>query len=130
MGAAPKRERRTIMSEQPQRVAANLLPPGPYAYRRDSDGCDDTFDITDARGTHLTSVPFWDDPETDHAARAESIARLFAAAPTMLAALQSFEIAWRRWAEDIRRFPGLAEKTEMLRIYDAARAAIAEANAA
>lgn len=118
------------MHEQTRHDTANPLPPGPYAYHRDADGCDDTFDITDARGKHLTSVPFWDDPETDHAARAEAIARLFAAAPSMLAALEKFEAAWRRWSEDIRRYPELAEKTEMFHIYNAARAAVADAKAA
>ena len=118
------------MTEEIRHNAVNLPPPGPYAYHRDKDGCDDTFDIIDSRGACLTSIPFWDDPQTDHAGRAEAIARLFAAAPTMLAALQRFETAWRLWAEDIRRVPGLAEKTEMLHIYDAARAAIAEATAA
>jgi hypothetical protein len=48
----------------------------------------------------------------------------------MLAALQWFEGAWRKWAEDLRGFPKLAANTEMLRIYDAARAAIANATAA
>jgi hypothetical protein len=39
--------------------------------------------------------------------------------------LEWFESAWRRWAEDARRYPSLAEKTEMFHIYNAARDAIA-----
>ncbi|MHC5536704.1 hypothetical protein ACYOEI_00335 [Singulisphaera rosea] len=34
----------------------------PYTYYRNSDGCDDTFDIIDADGKNLTSVHFWDEP--------------------------------------------------------------------
>ncbi len=35
-----------------------------YAYCRDRDGCDDTFDIWDTHGNQIiTSVPFWDSNE-------------------------------------------------------------------
>ncbi len=108
------------MSEQIPRTTVR-----PFDYRRDEDGCDDVYCITDHRGVTLATIPFWDEPDTDDAERALALARLFAAAPSLLAALEWFESAWRRWAENARRYPSLAEKTEMFHIYNAARDAIA-----
>ncbi len=61
---------------------------GPLNYRRDRDGCDDTWDIYHAAdGGVITSVPFWDcDPEW--MAKAEATARLFASSPELLKALE------------------------------------------
>lgn len=118
------------MNEQVPRHDDNLLPTGPFTYRRDRDGCDDTFDIVDHRGVVITSIRFWDEPDTDHAERAEAIARLFAAAPDMLAALEWFESTWRRCAAEMTRYPKIAEKTVMFHIYHAARDAVARAKAA
>jgi hypothetical protein len=108
------------MNEQISRTTTR-----PFDYRRDEDGCDDVYCITDHRGVTLASIPFWDEPDTDDAERALALARLLAAAPSLLAALEWFESAWRVWAEDIRRNPPLAEKTEMFHIYNAARDALA-----
>jgi hypothetical protein len=107
------------MSEQNPRTTAR-----PFTYRRDKDGCDDVYDIIDDRGILRASIPFWDEPDTSEAADAVALARLFAAAPSLLAALAWFEAAWRPWADDIRRYPSLAEKTEMFHIYNAAREAL------
>ena len=49
------------------------------------------------------------------------------ASATMLAALTRFEAAWRNWADDIRRYPKMAESCELFSIYEQARAAIREA---
>jgi hypothetical protein len=47
-----------------------------YAYNRDHDGCDDTFDIWDTQTGHvIDSVHFWDSIE-DEEFEAEEAARL------------------------------------------------------
>jgi hypothetical protein len=97
----------------------------PFDYRRDKDGCDDTFDIIDHRGTVIASIHFWDEPDTDAADRAEANARLLSAAPSLLAVLESFEAAWQRWADEMARRPEMA--LEMFHIDNAARDAIARA---
>lgn len=108
------------MSEQNPRTTIR-----PFDYRRDRDGVDDVYEIIDHRGVTLASIPFWDEPDTDDAEQALALARLFAAAPSLLAALEWFESAWRRWAEEVRRSPSWGENTEMLHIYNEARDAIA-----
>lgn len=107
------------MSRQTPRTTAR-----PFDYRRDTNGFDDVYEIIDHRGVTLASIPFWDEPDTDHDAQALALARLLAAAPSLFWALEWFESAWRAWAEDIRRNPSLAEKTEMFHIYNAARYAV------
>lgn len=104
------------MNEQTPRTTAQ-----PFDYRRDKDGCDDVYCIIDHRGITLASIPFWDEPDNDDAERALALARLLAAAPSLLSALEWFESAWRRWAEAMNRHPSLAENTEMFDIYNAAR---------
>jgi hypothetical protein len=117
------------MNERTSRRDTKPLATGPFTYRRDRDGCDDTFDIVDHRGVVIASIPFWDEPDTDHAERAEAIARLFAATPDMLAALERFESAWRRWSEEMARHPQVPVNIEMVHVYHAVRAAIALAEA-
>jgi hypothetical protein len=39
-----------------------------YTYHRGAEGVDDTFDIVDAEGKHLVSVPFWHEIEQAEAA--------------------------------------------------------------
>jgi hypothetical protein len=39
----------------------------PYTYHRDADGVDETFDIVDATGQRLVSVPFWHEAEQSEA---------------------------------------------------------------
>jgi hypothetical protein len=48
-----------------------------YAYNRDRDGCDDTFDIWDIqRGKVIDSVPFWDSVEGEEAEAEEDARRI------------------------------------------------------
>lgn len=62
--------------------------PGPYAYYRSSDGCDDTWEIvSDSTGDWITSFRFWDDPKTNSADQNEANACLLAASPNLLQAL-------------------------------------------
>lgn len=98
------------------------LPTGPYTYRRGRDGCDETFDVLDAQGRLLVGVPYWEEAE-----RSEAVARLFAAAPSMLGALERFESALRRSASGLRNVLGPDEFSELLLAYIEARAAVAEA---
>ncbi len=46
-----------------------------YHDTRDRDGCDDVFRIVDDAGRERTSIPFWDEPDTNEAAEAETKAR-------------------------------------------------------
>jgi hypothetical protein len=48
-------------------------------------------------------------------------------ASALLAALSRFEIAWRRWADDMRGHPEMSESCEMFSIYEQARSAINQA---
>jgi len=43
-----------------------------FTLHRDADGCDETFDVRNAQGETVASVPFWDD-----AAQAEATARSY-----------------------------------------------------
>jgi hypothetical protein len=88
------------------------LPPGPYSYRRGTDGCDETFDIYDAQGICLVRVHFWEAVEW-----AEAVARFFAAAPKILAALEAF-LSIDSWEDE-----AIAPRE----VVQAARIAIAEA---
>ncbi len=62
--------------------------PGPYFYQRDKDGCDDTWNIIAADGSCVGCIHFWDKPGTREAEETEANARLFAAAPELLGALE------------------------------------------
>jgi hypothetical protein len=50
--------------------------PNRYHYRRDRDGVDDTWDIYHPDDTFMVSIRFWDDFESDEAARSEARAKL------------------------------------------------------
>jgi hypothetical protein len=65
--------------------------PGPYTYRRSTDGCDDTWEIiADFAESPLAFVPFWADEDDAVTAQAEANARLFAASPKLLDAVTHF----------------------------------------
>jgi hypothetical protein len=49
---------------------------GQYTYHRDRDGSGDTFDIIHPSGEHLTSIHFWDEPDSVEAEHAEADAKL------------------------------------------------------
>jgi hypothetical protein len=58
------------------------FPPGPYRYRRSTNGLDDTVDVyADGIEQFLFSIPF-----SDEADQAEALARLFTASPKLLSA--------------------------------------------
>jgi len=54
-------------------------------------------------------------------------ARLRTAASGLFSALSRFEAAWRGWADDMRRHPGLCASCEMFSIYEQARLALHQA---
>lgn len=65
---------RTLLQKLGVLRSAEPVPPG-FTYVRDVDGCDDTFDVYGPDGAVVTSIPFWDEPGTDLAIRAEAHAR-------------------------------------------------------
>ena len=67
---------------------------GPFAYRRDRDGCDDTWDIIDlSREIIVTRIPFWDD-DADWTLRSEATARLFVNSTDLLSSLEELVGGW------------------------------------
>ncbi len=62
--------------------------PGPYLCERYRDGCDDVIQIKAADGSYVADITYWDEPDTDDAAKAEADALLLSAAPELLAALE------------------------------------------
>ena len=63
--------------------------PGCFTYRRDSDGCDETWDIRNPDGTHLTSIHFW-----ERADETEAEAKLIVDAPNAFADNAAKEGVW------------------------------------
>jgi hypothetical protein len=65
--------------------------PGPYFYRRSTDGCDDTWDIVaTCDGRVITSLCFWDgDDDKKSLEQTEANAKLFAAAPVLYEVLDA-----------------------------------------
>lgn len=77
----------------------NDTPSHPYAYRLDSDGCDDTWDVYDTRtGDVIASIPFWD-LASEWSDRAEARAKLLVALFNMRNSLR----AMLRTSGDIHR---------------------------
>jgi|GEM_PF-5692813 len=75
--------------EQPKKIMPIA---GPYAYCRNKNGTEDTWDIVAHDGRVLATHEFWD----DHDGQSEQIKanfRLLAAAPELLKALMSFLLA-------------------------------------
>ena len=61
---------------------------GPYSYYRDKDGVDETWNVYESGNPRpLISIAFWDEVD-----RTQALARLFAAAPTMLDALRHVDM--------------------------------------
>jgi hypothetical protein len=78
---------------------------GPYAYRRSSDGCDETWEVfAEGDGRVIAAIPFWDEGDGLAAAKAEAEARLFAAAPDLLEALVCLLV--QTAGLDLPLFPG------------------------
>ena len=54
----------------------------PFTYERSTDGCDETFDVLYPDGSHLVSIPFWEEAQ-----RAESEAAMIVEALNALLAV-------------------------------------------
>jgi hypothetical protein len=80
--SAAQPEARPNRSEPPEHA------PGPYFYQHEKNGCDDTWEIIATDGSYVASIYFCDEPGTREAEESEANARLFAAAPELLGALE------------------------------------------
>ena len=60
----------------PEPTPPRLEPTGRFEGARDRDGCDDLIVIRGPDGRELAEIRFWDEPDTDHAERAEADARM------------------------------------------------------
>ena len=74
---------------------------GPFGYRPDKDGCDDTWDIYDLCDNGvIASIPFWDCGPA-WMELSETTARLFAASPDLAQALDELVGAWPNGDADL-----------------------------
>ncbi len=103
--------------------------PGPYFYQRERYGCDDSWDIMAADGSYVASILHWVEPDTFEAEETEANARLLAAAPDLLSALERLVSR----AQDFRMAVGpdqdgfARESRDLRRACNLAHAAIAKA---
>jgi hypothetical protein len=131
--ALPRDEASNVPTATPETPPSKSKPcepaPGPYFYQRDKDGCDDVWHIISAEGYVVASIHFWDEPDTNERAESEANARLLAAAPELLSALERLtscaQSLYLTLDPDPRRRP--REAGELRRAYRVAFGLIAKA---